>query len=1409
MSEFNTKEEELNGFFSDLRNKYENLTGTPLSREDEIDFEFNPNGEISNVKIKKSGKEEVVISVDSERFSLTDENVKQFFGIEGKDKQGLSGEIIENILDNINIDFTIETPGLEEFGLSIKETEQKQTFEEYIEDFREQDITGKDLEDIISSGKPFLTEEEKLEEDANISDVSFKEKVAKAVENEKTQVDNVVKQFERAFYVDPKEIGNSLYSQMLDKISLIDLLKFLVSCLPVKPGKFVPLTFDFLPKIPTIDLMLSIDIALSTMLQQIFASLLEFLSGLADTVCAISRDIGASAIQDYLNSGLPGSKVLQAFENAGVIEFQRPQNSADSGLDLGDVVNNNDLLKEIGLFLDSVSSVLSPFELAKLLSGDSVLNSRKVILSLANVSTFSFKNNLTDTRIQVLFKEIGKLADDERMARFLSTCGTSKMDIVGDKLVCPDIDGIQKSLLENKGLSPEEVNKLLDDAKKAKEKRINDFNQFIDRINNGDTPINPFCPDNGINLPGISQPPKVEIPKSVERQLDSALNTMFDGVYTTFDKEALAWNESILEVSNVLQNNENGVEFVEAALNKIKNKEQLSKDEQKIKSLQMQTVFDPEKFIEVYDTPEKKLKLIEGNSFTVSKLVAPALLNVFKFLKTKNEYYKVVNGEHILTVNVKDAFGSSNGANFLNEEIKVGFLTKNLIKTRSGAAYEEKEFSIKEKNPEDSISDKGVFPIPNDIRESIYEKTTAQQIENPQREIFLSLMKELYLGYAKDETKIEKFVDTAYQSFSSAMLGTVAEVISKTNLFSKVGDNLKLQLIKFNKKKKICECKDPHILNLDEIKKRAKEQFKNENCKQPPMKEKNGVVQSTRPGPLEKSLISGVVETTIRAYMIDFFLRGVLVFNEFGLQRPLEKFLKDFIIKEFKRELKLFGEAYLNAFLSAIKKVYLETYGELSVTQLVEKDFELGFFIETQLVDIYEKIQDGILEIKNDKKPVIQRFLFDWIPLFDVAVPEANLENLSRKVSDSPIMSQRSAEKTLPILTNQAPYKNFILEKYYRLERETNSRIPNNSRNAISEAESSGVKSTEEWENYFNNLPLGNKINEVWSKISYGIRVSYVGERNEENLEFNRAVAKRERIGKVFESDNKVNNNRNLTCVVPIYSFEIDASPELLNKKIGEYKFSWESRREELMNSVEWDNQFKVLFDYCFRIERIVTALTIYSIIFMRYLNGGAVARAFFGTKEQLRSLFYSILNSGNYTDVDGQLDPFLKSIGGQKGLNSLLSVPPEKLSGAELKKLINMPGFNYWQIIKFVLETPVQIFRGLTEIADPNIFIASKMALFSRILGGVDIPVSLFSMSLMPSTVFPGSWYGPPLTPLGFIYLALSLGFSLGNFTGTPEEIEDLKSGNIAPSSVAGFFPEGMFDKNPEDCDKCDEEDK
>ena len=188
----------------------------------------------------------------------------------------------------------------------------------------------------------------------------------------------------------------------------------------------------------------------------------------------------------------------------------------------------------------------------------------------------------------------------------------------------------------------------------------------------------------------------------------------------------------------------------------------------------------------------------------------------------------------------------------------------------------------------------------------------------------------------------------------------------------------------------------------------------------------------------------------------------------------------------------------------------------------------------------------------------------------------------------------------------------------------------------------------------------------------------------------------------------------------------------------------WNNVSNRLLNDLIASEEYKFLFHYCLPIDRMFTLLSIYNITYLSNIE--KVSKLFDGTKIAIKSVFQALLNSGNYRYED----QYVNRLGGNIGLNT------SGLNNANTDP--EVPGTN---VAAMAIRTPFLILKGLVELIDPNISIARKIVDAAK-TRNKDIPILAASLGLLPMNVFPpppmGPGIGPPISPLGFIYLALNI---------------------------------------------------
>lgn len=228
-----------------------------------------------------------------------------------------------------------------------------------------------------------------------------------------------------------------------------------------------------------------------------------------------------------------------------------------------------------------------------------------------------------------------------------------------------------------------------------------------------------------------------------------------------------------------------------------------------------------------------------------------------------------------------------------------------------------------------------------------------------------------------------------------------------------------------------------------------------------------------------------------------------------------------------------------------------------------------------------------------------------------------------------------------------------------------------------------------------------------------------------------------------------------LVTPIPLVTVEedIDLTYTLGDVDNGTY-FESNHPTTNLHTALQEDEWFDVLFGYVFPLNRFMSIMTLYTITAVSNYDG--VPMSFEGTRDELHRLFWIALNGGDYTYEDDNL----MCIGGSGGLGNSsgkLASTLAKCFGLNFGFGMCMKGLGLGFVFKMMLMTPVLIFKLIVEFMDPNIKIAVKLFSLGCLLG-IAIPVPIISFGMLPMNIFLGM-PGPPITPLGLIYLALGLG--------------------------------------------------
>jgi len=686
----------------------------------------------------------------------------------------------------------------------------------------------------------------------------------------------------------------------------------------------------------------------------------------------------------------------------------------------------------------------------------------------------------------------------------------------------------------------------------------------------------------------------------------------------------------------------------------------------------------------------------------------------------------------------------------------------------------------------------------------------------------------------------DKVKNEIYDNIFTDIFAALSRQVAQSPMF----DSKVLSLVNFTPDKQPNGCK-PSLLDLEGIKNRMKNDFNNASCSEDLTPSIDGFGKSS-PNTLEQSGISGAVLTFIRLFTIEFVLRSIFVFSEFKLSEngkaddvvisyfinAINKGIADLsIITNDANFSSQFNEQVLKTYNTRIEK------GELDGSKTSDLNVALNILIKEQVSDVIDKLSGLITHTDIEISGIL---IEEWLPLFDVAdgslrLATADQINLRQAISGT-TENQRKDYQAIFNLDNG----NLILERYVRIDEKTitlqaqslNARtalsplqlIRTSVSNNVNSDGIIGVANIPDFDGFiFGALKQretleGHRINlaNEFAGVSYGLRLSYVLP-TEKPFNTNPPVAPGGAPTKIAtvlndgsftnglftnDTNDKVNNESRLDKafqifegnnttirgdyldttqpqtlreinLFPIVSVELkdnilatlttdDRTQDSIEKR-------WNDRAQQLRDALVNTNEFKFLFNYSFPLDRMMSLMILYNIVYLS--NVKKLVKLFNGTKTSLKTTFQALLNSGNYKYDD----PYITKLGGNAGA----STTAQNNANTDT----DIPGLSLPAI---AARTPFLILKGLVELTDTNIGRARKIVDTAK-EHNKNIPIQLASIAQLPMNVFPpppfGPGIGPPITPLGILYLALDIDGIFNSAQG-----KDVKRKLLTDQFGAGF---------------------
>lgn len=1136
--------------------------------------------------------------------------------------------------------------------------------------------------------------------------------------------------------------------------------------LPTIPDFTIP-TINLNDLLPTIDIMASISL-------QIESTIIEALTAiLVDTIKTIIRNFLENCGElpknyGHININELLAKNLHVSVDSDV--FASIKSNLFKNLDIPGFIL---LGKQIDAFLSELSTFITPAEIINLLNGNATPDVFKISNCLIATKHSGLKEALGDKdKFEQVFAGLGALTNKSRLLNQISEILPPEPQSHNSTFLCDDIiDANKRKLLSDKGLTPDEIDEQIALSNKLKQDHLNDLLDLLNNKNILDKNLPPlFCNKNSKGLINKNHP-------SFDHVLDKTVNTLYDNVHVSFIQE-------VANFPTILK--ETGTKPTPREIpNKI-------------------SATDVDGNPQIIDNPEFTRLVAQGvavkkdandnilpiltyeDTSLQSGFVANGLKQNLETFETRNFEFNTEQIKFSLKIpnNLNtDLFVQSQNANSIDLQNQIGSLAQTsyeidyLLPKKPNVEKDEYSILIKQisQSGEDNLFS---FSSHDDLQENIkifandnhlntfgnyslpqsyFGSFVTKIIENG--DIIYrdgNLINEDYANGISFPNNVEnikvilrdKIQKKLYSNAFRDLVALMARQVGNSQLFN---INV-LSLIDFTP--------DPHcpgkdLLNLDNVKKDMKDAFKNSNCSEDNFPTVDGLGKGS-PSSLEQSGITGCVKTYIRLLTIESLLRSIFVLSEFKISelQKLDNSIVKYVSELVKKEVNSF-DIDRDRFIKEIIKAGEASTLEESLDKLVSE----------QIVDVFQNICNLIGASGNIN---LERILVEeWLPLFEICDGSIRLVP-EQALSIKKILSGDQRKD----YNNNFNFENgnFILERYVRVkERNIDQKNKGVCNLNILEATTANLNLPDEFAGWSYGLrlvyvpPLGNysvipftALPLLSNELFDGVFTPEASIKLNETSKINKSL-------RIFEGDNNNVSGQRMFANQPHILREINSIPivsvEIEEKNFnGNFKENWNSHSKDLVQKMIDSNEFKFMFEYCFPMKRIISLLILYNNVYLYNLK--KLKTLFNGTKTTLKTVFEALINAGNYKFDDS----YIKNIGSTTGIMTKAQ--------NNFNTESEIPGMS---ILAMAARTPILILKGLVELVDPNIAIARKVVDIAK-ANDKNIPIQAASLALLPMNVFPFS-PGPPISPLGFFYLATNIDSVFDSAQGKDLKRKELKN--------------------------------
>lgn len=1177
-----------------------------------------------------------------------------------------------------------------------------------------------------------------------------------------------------------------------------------------------PPTITLPDNLPTTDIMSAIAEQLAqAILDALTTALVDMLRGIlqdiVDNCGDLSKvDFGESNINELISNTVNQVEGSPAFIRAKREILQK----LAFGVDLGDVPA---IVSSLDSLLDDLSSVLAPSEVGAMLGGRITFETKKVIDCLVEQKYGNLSSALSSTsKTEELFRNLGDALDKEALLDQIAI-----QPAFGPvKGICdqPELE-VRRTILEDKGLSSDEIDQQLDQAKKRKLDRLRDLANILENDNILDGVIPPaFCRSGSDPSSGLIP----RDPPSLRFMLDKTINTIYDGVHMAFNQDVASFVSSISEPGNARETARVVTKEIDFTDPKSGNTETI--DNPEFLRLQAQGVpgLDDKDEITVFEEDPMSPNFSKG-------FVAKGLRANLRQIESNPRLFAASDGKiqflipSALDPNAVIEIAQAIGSDIDEASLRAITPKEHAIEYRILPGTKDRyEIVVTQKQSDGNVIDLFRFTREAEIFQNVQtfiDDTNLMTLEgvSPQEGYFSHLVAKIWAGgaairvngievakpdYATGPSMNRGEQRILFDSFRDGFTGESFYQIWRdtfANLSRQTGNSPMfrgdvISLVDF-----VPEMRpgcDPHLLDLDAVKKKMTEDYENSECSDDFLPNADGLGNEGL-NPLEQSGISGAVITTIRLYVIELLLRSVFALSEFKLEdlQNMDDVLITFFAQQTENELRKLNTKYARLFFEQVLIVYNNRIekGEINESTTRSQQVALEYLIREQLGSVIKRLA-GMVGAQGDLD--LHRInVEEWLPLFDVA----EIDQLgSRRFARQRFVSTKNngtlkevRQRTTSFLRKDSNMNfdlrngNFILERYIRVDDNENSIYLDQTMNNGRDRSLEGVVKTREWFGYLRQFPNDSvhAPENNFDSLRYGLRLVYVPPLDiEDNSNpiisnqfrtqfgsffnntaqrpaiFESVLGKSSTLNNAREKDKAwdliekvtvkdANNNQfrpeRAVNSFPLISVEVEENLSNTSTQTN-WAQRWDQVAEQLENDLLESPEYDFLFRYCFPLERMMPLVMIYNSVYLGALKTNA--NLFNGTKQQLKTVFEALLNAGDYTYEDAYVD----ETGGNAGAIAT--------SQNNLNTDNDIPGVS---LAAIAARTPFLILKGLVELTDTNIGIARKIVDKAK-EHDQNIPIQLASLGQLPMNVFPpppiGPGIGAPITPLGFLYLALNI---------------------------------------------------